>query len=117
MRDVEKKILKNIINCKLYVWSFPGAKVQFMDDYKKPSIRDKPDHFIIHIGINDLNSEMPSESIAESIVDLAISLNTESNDLSVSNIVLRTDNPLLNQKGYEVNSHLKAFARREICIW
>ena len=98
---------KKIKNCKVYVRSFPGAKVQCMDDYKKPSVRDKPDHFIIHVGTNDLNSEVSPKSIAESIVDLAMSLKTESNDVSVSNIILRTDNSLLNQKGCEVNSHLK----------
>ena len=78
-----------------------------MDDYKKPSVRDKPDHFIIHVGTNDLNSEMSPKQIAESIVDLAMSLRTESNNVSVSNIILRTNNSLLNQKGCEVNSHLK----------
>ena len=31
---------KKIKNCKAYVRSFPGAKVQCMDDYKKPSMRD-----------------------------------------------------------------------------
>ena len=98
---------KEIKNCKVYVRSFPGAKVQCMEDYKKPSIRDEPDHFIVHVGTNDLNSEVSSKSIVESIVDLAMSLKTESNDVSVSNIVLRTDNSLLNQKGSEVNSHLK----------
>ena len=98
---------KKIKNCKIYVRSSPSAKVECMDDYKKPSIRDKPDHFIIHVGTNDLNLEVPPKSIAESIVDLAMSLKTESNDVSVSNIILRTDNSLLNQKGCEVNSHLK----------
>ena len=78
-----------------------------MDDYKKPSIRDKPDHFIMHVGTNDLNSEVSPKSIAESIVDLAMSLKTESDDVSVSNIVLKTDNSLLNQIGCGVNSHLK----------
>ena len=78
-----------------------------MDDYKKLSISNKPDHFIIHLGNNDLNSEVSPKSIAESIVDLAMSLKTESNDVSVSNIILRTDNSLLSQKGCEVNSHLK----------
>ena len=68
---------------------------------------DEPDHFIVHVGTNDLNSEVSSKSIAESIVDLAMSLKTVSNDVSVSNIVLRTDNPLLNKKACEVNSHLK----------
>ena len=78
-----------------------------MDDYKKPSIRDEPDHFIVHVGKNDLNLEVSSKSIAESIVDLATSLKTESNNVSVSNIILRIDNSLLNQKGSEINSHLK----------
>ena len=79
-------------NCKVYEWSFPGAKVQCMDDYKKLSIRDEPDHFIVHVGTNDLNSEVSSKSIAESIVYLTMTLKTESNNVSVSNIVLRTDN-------------------------
>ena len=51
-----------------------------MDDYKKPSMRDGPDHFIIYVETNDLNSEVSSKSIAESVVDLAMSLKTESND-------------------------------------
>ena len=83
---------KKIKNCKVYVRSLPSAKVQCMDDYKKPSIRDKPGHFIIHVGTNDLNSEVSPKSIAETIVDLAMSLKTESNDISVSNIILRINN-------------------------
>ena len=70
-----------------------------MED-KKPSIRDEPDHLIIHVGTNDLNLEKSSKSIAELIVDFAMSLKTESNYVSVSN-------SLLNQKGSEVNSHFK----------
>ena len=35
---------KKIKNCKVYVRSFAGAKVQCMNDYKKASIRDEPDH-------------------------------------------------------------------------
>ena len=50
---------------------------------------------------------MSLKPIAESRVDLAISLKTESNVASVSNIVLKTDNPVLNQKKREVNLLLK----------
>ena len=67
------------------------------------AIKDQPDHFIVHIGTNDLNSKVSSKSIAESIVDLTMSLKTESNDESIFNIVLRTGNSFLNQKGCEVN--------------
>ena len=93
---------KKIKNCKVYLRSFPDAKVQCMNGYKKPSIRDEPDHFIVPVGTNDLNSDASSNTIAKSIVELAMSLETDSNDASVSNIVLRT-----NQKESKVNSHLK----------
>ena len=45
---------KKMKNCKVYVRSFPDAKVQHMRDYKKPSMRDEPDNFITHFGTNDL---------------------------------------------------------------
>ena len=77
--------------CKVYVRGFPRGKVQCMDDYKKSSIRDELDHFIVHVGTNDLNSEVSSKSIVESIADPAMSVKTEPHDISVSNIVLRTD--------------------------
>ena len=41
------------------------------------------------------------------IVDLAMFLKTESSHVSVFNIVLRTENPLLNDIVSEVNLHLK----------
>ena len=100
------KMSKKTKNSKVYVRSFPSAKVQCMDGYKKLSMRDEPDYFIVHIGTNELNLELSSKSMTESIVDLIMSLKTESNDVSVSNVVLRTDNPLLNQKRCEINLHL-----------
>ena len=54
---------------------------QYMRDYNKSSMRDEPDHFIVHVGTNDLNSEVPSNSVAESILDLAMSLKTKTNDI------------------------------------
>ena len=38
-----------------------------MIDYSKPSVRHDPDHFILHIGTNDLKSEKSLDFIAESI--------------------------------------------------
>ena len=67
----------------------------------------EPGHLIVYVGTNGLNSEVSSKSIAESIVHLAMSLKTKSNYVSVSNMVLRTENPLLKQKRCEFNLHLK----------
>ena len=101
------EISKQIINCKVYLLNFPGKKAQCIDHYKKPSMRDIPDLFIVYVGTNDLNSEVSSKSIAETIVDFAMSLKSESNNVRVSSVALRIDNPLFNQKRYEVNSDLK----------
>ena len=77
-------MLKSIKICKVYVQSFPGARLHCMSDYEKPLMRGKPDHSIAHVGTNDINSEVSSKSIAESILDLAVSLKAEWNDASVS---------------------------------
>ena len=77
-------MFKSIKICKVYVQSFHGAQLQCMSDYKKPLMRGKPDHSIVHVGTNDINSEVLSKSIIESIVDLAVSLKAEGNDVSVS---------------------------------
>ena len=54
-----KKIDKNH---KIYVRSFPGAKVKCMKDYVKPCIRESdPDHVILHVGTNEPNSELLPE--------------------------------------------------------
>ena len=42
---------KKMKNCNVYIPSFPCAKVQCMNDCKKPSI-------MMHIGTTDLNSEV-----------------------------------------------------------
>ena len=41
--------------------SFPGATAQHMADYMKPYIWAKPNHFVIHVGTNDLNSNKPPD--------------------------------------------------------
>ena len=38
-----------------------------MADYIRPNMRREPDVCLIHVGTNDLRSEMSSEKIAESI--------------------------------------------------
>ena len=72
--------------------------MQYMRGYKKPWVRDQPELSIAHVATNDLSSKVSSKLI----VDIAISLKTESNDASVSNIILITDNPLLSQKRCEI---------------
>ena len=59
----------------------------------------------MHVGTNDLNSDRPSNLIGKSIVDLAITLKNNSQNVSISNIIMRNDS--FNEKTMEVNGHLK----------
>ena len=87
------------------VRSFSSAKTRCMHDHVKPTMRDfNPEHVIIHVGTNDLNSDKTASQIANSIVELALSLKNENNNIYVSLIVPRNDN--LNNKVNEVNSRL-----------
>ena len=52
-----------------------------MKDYIKPSLIGNPDHFILHVGTNDLNTDRSPELIAKSIVDLATTLKGNSRDI------------------------------------
>ena len=104
---------KKNTNCKIYVKSFSGATTADMEDYMKPSVRKSPDHFILHVGTNDLSANKSPLETANEIINLACQLKTESHDVSVSTIILRGDNKKLNEKGCEVSSHLKELCKEK----
>ena len=66
--EMSKK-LKNV-----YVRHFAGAKVRCMKDHIKPTLREKPNFIVLHVGTNDLVSDRPPDLIAKSIVDVASSM-------------------------------------------
>ena len=69
--------------CEVFVRTFPGATIQCMTDYMKPSIQANPNHFILHVGTNDLSSNRPPDEIAKTIIDLASKLKSEKFDVSI----------------------------------
>ena len=66
---------------------------------------------ILHVGTNDLNSELPPEKIAKSIVDVAKNIQSDTRKVSISGIVPRNDN--FNNKAMEVNKELSKMCNRE----
>ena len=102
--DMFKKAHKS--ECKVYVKSFPGAKTSCMKDFVEPLLRSTPNHFILLVGMNDLNSNQTPEVIAKEVVDLATLLKNSQHDVSVSNIIHRADQSKLNAKRCEVNQVL-----------
>ena len=99
------------------VKSFSSANTRCMHDHVKPTIRDfNPEHIIVHMGTNDLDSEKTASQIASSIIELATSLKNETNKIYVSLIVPRYDE--LNNKVNELNIWLMnmCHARNIGCI-
>ena len=73
-----------------------------MKDHMKASMREKPDHIILQVGTNDLNSDRQPDLIVKSIVDLTITLKNNSQNVSVSNIIMRNDSLMINLWKYMV---------------
>ena len=71
----------------------------------RPSLREHPGHFVLHIGTNDLNSNRSPELVTKSITDAGSSLKNDSQDVSISIIVVRNDE--FKGKATQVNENLE----------
>ena len=106
LKDIKVfKMRKDFPNEKIYIKSFPGSTINCMSDYIKPSLKYDPDHIIIHVGTNDLRSEKTAVQIAEDIIQLALEVKNDVNDVTISGIIPRNDD--FNVKGIKVNDLLK----------
>ena len=91
--------------CLVKVRPFSSAKFRCMHDHVKPSVQDfNLNHTILHCKTNDLSSERTASQIARSIIELALTLKSHDNKISISLFVPRNDN--LNNKANGVNSCL-----------
>ena len=63
------EISKKLQNAIVYFRHFLEAKVRCMTDYMKPSLGENPDHFVLYVGLSDLDSDRSPDLIAKSIVD------------------------------------------------
>ena len=68
---------------------FPGATVEDMKDYMIPSKKHEHDLVILHVGTNDLRNQKEAKNIATEIIELAIDMKTQKNDIMISGIVAR----------------------------
>ena len=76
-----------------------------MHDHIKPIIREfNPNHIILHVGTKELKSSKTASQMTRSVIDLALSLKSEINTVTISLIVPRKDS--LNNKVQVVNSWL-----------
>ena len=97
---------------RVYVKSFPGATIEDMADYVRPTMKRSPDLIVLHAGTNNLRDEGPAKRIAENVMKLALEMKNESNDVMVSGLIARADDVDLHQKLLEVNKVLDEECKR-----
>ena len=87
--------------------TFSGATINDMLDYIKPSLRLQPDHIIIHAGTNDLKSTEVN-AIIENISKLCDEIYNfcPKIDITISQLITRTDSPDINGKVAHTNNLL-----------
>ena len=79
---------KRYHKCLVMARLFNSAKMSCMDDHAKPTIWDfSPDHIILQCGTNDSNFDRTSGQIAREITDLALSLRSDKDKISISLLI------------------------------
>ena len=119
INNVKPHKMKNRLKSsdRVFVKSFPGATVEDMLDYVRPTMKRSPDLIVLHAGTNNLRDEEPAKIIAENIMKLALEMKNEANDVMVSGLIVRSDDNNLNQKLLEVNKVLVEECKRyDLCF-
>ena len=75
-----------------------------MNHYKIPTQEKPPAEIIIYVGTNDLSSDKDPKDIANDIMQLAKSVKTDANKVTVSTILPRKDK--FNSKTKEVSTKI-----------
>ena len=108
IKDIEQHKIRQGLGSKekVHVKHFSGANIEHMKSYVIPSKSYDNDLIILHVGTNDLRENKSAKEIALNIIELAMDLKTEINNIMLSSIIPRNDK--LNEKGAEVNNILKS---------
>ena len=100
------KLRKNS-NHSVRVRTFPGARIDDMKHYVKPTLASGPDYLVLHVGTNDMKQSSPQQ-ISGNISSLGqeIMKTLPETNLIISGVITRTDDSNLTTKVNEVNAKL-----------
>ena len=99
LKHLNPRSIQHDIDHKVTIKSFPGTGVEEMIPYVRPTLQKNPNHVILHVGMNDLQSKSPDTLItAISKVGEVITKEGRGTDLMLSEIIPRNDDALLADK-------------------
>ena len=103
VKNIEGWRLNKRMKSSVAVKSIPDAATKGMKHHVKGCLEDNsPDPIILHVGTNNLKNNESVEEIANHIMDVAMSIRNEKNNVFVSGLTVRNDR--LNDRGKNVNS-------------
>ena len=107
IKHLNPRQLQKGINRIVAIKIFPGAGIDDMVHYVRPTVSTRPDEIILHIGTNDLKNKSP-ETFVESVVNLGNSIKRENNEIKLilSSTINRSDDAFLEQKVKQYNELL-----------
>ena len=76
---------------KIIVKPFPGAKISTLKNHTSDVMKESTDHVVIHIGTNDLPTNVIPSDIASSIMNLATEWRKLNCKITISGIIARAD--------------------------
>ena len=84
-----------------------------MYDRVKPAVREfHPNHLILNVGANELDGGKRTSLISKSVIDLALSLKSSKNAVTISVIIPRNDS--LNSKAQENSRCINMCGERDV---
>ena len=92
---------------------FSGSTSESMKVYINPTIRSKPDAMIIHVGTNDINSNIDTLNNLQTIV-ARVKKKSAQTKIIKSSIIIRQDQPNVERKINEMSKDLKVFCEENL---
>lgn len=107
LKHVNTRKIQHGIKQKVVVKTFPGAGVEDMNHYIKPTLLTQPSKLIIHVGTNDLQRNTPNEILTHvRTLGEGVMQDNKDIELVLSEIIMRSDKETLANKVNEYNRGL-----------
>jgi len=113
LRGIRRDKISRSTKQRVRIGCFPGATIEDMKYYIKPTLKRKPDHVILHIGTNNSLANS-AEEVTAGIATLCDEITQDQPDahITISELITRDDKQNAKVKICEINEALKQYCEQ-----
>ena len=113
LKGIRRDKISRSTKRRVSIGCFPGATIEDMKYYIKPTLKRKPDHIILHIGTNNCLTNSATE-VTAGIATLCDEINQDLPDahITISELITRDDKQNAKVKICEINEALKQYSEQ-----